>query len=293
MAQEAKLNMKDSSRRKPFGEQFDLNTVSLTGPAIAVWGRNGDVFVRIQSPNLLNLPGPQSFVNIIIPDGMIDGIPVTLQKGDLLRVTGYVRQSKYSESLRKILEGAGKKNFFASDLPEEDIPAWRKVRIKRHNAIVQALKVEVTSPDETHQNHVDLEGIVIETWKYPREECEDLFFRIAVYDEHTIETEQEGNFGRKRRLPHYINVLLPEQRPVSASDDRTMSFKIRQRVRVRGELRDKWNTESLYDLLFSTGKSDIAGLLQRAGAVGEELKTINTQLESLTVVANAVISYSR
>lgn len=38
-------------RRRSFGERFDLNTVSLTGPVIAVWGRNGDVFVRIQSPN--------------------------------------------------------------------------------------------------------------------------------------------------------------------------------------------------------------------------------------------------
>ena len=281
-------------RRRSFGERFDLNTVSLTGPVIAVWGRNGDVFVRIQSPNLLSLPGPQSYVNIVIPGGMIDGDPVTLQKGDLLRVTGYVRQSNFQESLRLILESAGKRTFFdRTEILQEDRLAWKRIYIKRRNSIVQALKIEVLVAPAESQNFVDLEGIVSEAWLYPRDDHEDLFFRIAIYDEHTIETANEGNFGRKKRYAHYINILLPEQRPVSSPDERRISIDIKQRVRVRGELRCTWSVESVHDLLFSTGRSDIAGLLQRSGAASDELKTINTQLETLTVVANALVLYSR
>lgn len=291
MAKNATTNTKSPARNMS-GEQFDLNLVCVTGPVIGVWGRNGDVFVRLQSPNLLPLSSPPSFVNVCIPNGMLDGVPVTLQKGDLLRVTGYVRQTKFSESIRKILTEAGKPEFIEENVPADDVKAWRKIRLSRRNAMMQAVAIESLKEGHAQENSIDLEGIITEVWTYKRDEGEDLFVRVAAYDANTIETDQEGNFGRKKRIPHYINVLFPLGRPLSAPDDKKMFFRAKQRIRVRGELRNKWNTETLHQLLFSTGKPEIIGLLQRVNNA-DELHQMKTQLETLHVLANAVILYSR
>ncbi len=291
MAKNAKTTTKSPARNMS-GEQFDLNMVYVTGPVIGVWGRNGDVFVRLQPPNLLPLSSPPSFVNVCIPNGMLDGVPVTLQKGDLLRVTGYVRQTIFSESIRKILTEAGKPEFIDQNVPAGDIKEWRKIRLSRRNAMMQAIKIENLKENYPPENSIDLEGIITEVWTYKRDEGDDLFIRIATYDANTIETDQDGNFGHKRRIPHYINVLFPFGRPLSAPDDKKMFFRVKQRIRVRGELRDKWNTETLHQLLFSTGKSEIINLLQRVHNA-DELHQMKTQIETLHVLANAAILYSR
>jgi hypothetical protein len=273
-------------------EMFDLNSVCVTGPVIAVWGRNGDVFVRLQPSPLQKESVPENFVNVCISNGMLDGVPVTLQKGDLLRVTGYIRQTKFSESIRNILTEAGSPKFIEDNVAPEDVGVWRSVRINRKNAMVQALKVETLKEIKSPENNIDLEGVIAEVWTYKHDNAEDLFVRLAIYDQNTIETKEEGNFGRKRRIPHYVNVRFPSGRPTSATDGTPLSLRKKQRMRVRGSLCDKWNVETLHDILFSSGSSDIMETLQRAKNV-DELHQMRTQLESLHVLANAAVLYSR
>ncbi|WKZ38324.1 MAG: hypothetical protein QY332_10320 [Anaerolineales bacterium] len=279
-----------SSGSKTPGEMFDLNAVSITGKAIGLWGRNGDVFVRLQIKPQLPLPASDCLVNVCISNGMLDGNLVTLQKGDLLQVAGYVRQTNFTESIRNFLDDAGRIDFLDRNVPPDDIPAWRNIRFKRRNALVEATGIKILAEIGELVNTVDLEGVITETWAFRRDEMTDVFARVAVYDEFTLQTAKDGKWGRKRRIAHYVNVLFPEGKPLSA--DRPVRLDKRQRIRVRGELRDKWNTVSFHELLMGTGDSKVIDLLQNVYDK-DKLHAIKTQQESLHVLADAAVLYSR
>lgn len=279
-----------SSGSKTPGEMFDLNAVSLTGKAIGLWGRNGDVFVRMQIQPQLSLPATDCFVNVCIPNGMLGGSLVTLQKGDLLRVAGFVRQTNFTESIRNFLNDAGEPDFIEKYVPTDDVSAWRNIRFKRRNALVEAADIKILAEIGKPLNMIDLEGMITETWTYPRGEVTDVFSRVAVYDKFTLQTGKDGNWGRKRRIAHYVNILFPEGKPLGA--DRPLRLVSRQRIRVRGELRDKWNTVSFHELLMKTGDSMVIDLLQNVHDK-DQLHAIKTQQESLHVLADAAVLYSR
>lgn len=279
-----------SSGSKTPGEMFDLNAVSITGKAIGLWGRNGDVFVRLQIKPQLPLPATDCLVNVCISNGMLDGNLVTLQKGDLLQVAGYVRQTNFTESIRNFLDDAGKPDFIEQNVPPDDVSAWRNIRFKRRNALVEATDIKILAEIGKPLNTIDLEGMITETWTYPRGEAADVFARVAVYDKFTLQTEKDGNWGRKRRIAHYVNILFPEGKPLAA--DRPLRLGNRQRIRVRGELRDKWNTVSFHELLMGTGDSRVIDLLQIVHDK-DQLHSIKTQQESLHVLADAAVLYSR
>lgn len=135
---------------------------------------------------------------------------------------------------------------------------------------------------------VDLEGIVARTWEYRHDRGVDLFLRLAVYDEWTtISREKEGNFGRPFCIPHYVNVLLPDGK---TAQDKPVNIAVKQRIRVRGELRDKGYRVTLRESLMSLGSSEIAEMMGRV-INAEKMQEISAQQESLHVLANAVIVY--
>jgi hypothetical protein len=279
------------SGQKAPGELFDLNTVTITGEAIGLWGRNGDVFVRLRVQPLLSPPAADFiFVNVRISNGELNGSPVTLQKGDLLKVTGYIRQNAFTETIRNVLDAAGKIDFLDQNVPPEDLAAWRSISFKRQNALVEAVKIERLAEIQAPVNTIDVEGIVSKVWTYSRGEVSDVFVRLAVYDEHTIETDHEGNWGRKRRIAHYVNALFVEGKPLSASEP--VQLKAHQRIRVRGELRDRWSSSNLHQMLVETGDKRVIELLQKVPNK-EDLQFIKCQHEHLHILVNAAVVYSR
>jgi len=284
---------------KRVSEQFDLNTATVAGTIIRLWGRSGDVFARLR----VSLRGEireaedasSVYINVRIPNGMIGETPVTLQPEDVVLVKGYITHANYDETLRKFLSVAGELTFLDNNIPAEDLNAWRSIQFKRQNAVINA--VELTPVIEANKkkskieslNFIDLEGVVARTWEYKRDGEADLFLRIAVYDEWTtVSSEKKGSFGRPFRQPHYVNILLPGGK---TAQGKSVSAKTKQRIRVRGELRDKGHRVTLHESLMMLGSSEIAEMMGRV-INAEKMSEISVQQESLHVLANAVIVYN-
>ena len=285
---------------KRVSEQFDLNTATVAGMIIRLWGRSGDVFARLR----VSLRGEiretedahSVYINVRIPNGMIGNTPVTLQPEDVVLVKGYITHANYDETLRKFLSAAGELTFLDNNIPADDLNAWRSIQFKRQNAVINA--VELTPFDAEQKgkkyrleskNSIDLEGVVARMWEYKRDGEVDLFLRIAVYDEWTtVSGEKKGNFGRPFRQPHYVNVLLAGGK---TAQGKPVSAKTKQRIRVRGELHDKGQRVTLHESLMMLGSSEIAEMMGRV-INAEKMSEISTQQESLHVLANAVIVYN-
>jgi hypothetical protein len=271
---------------KMSAEQFDLNAVKAAGVITKLWGRNGDVFARLRVPCAGEAQPP--YVTLRIPDGMINEEPITLQEGDAARIEGYISHVAYVESLRKFLGAAGEARFFEEQVPPDDLDAWRTITFRRQNALVNVLALSME--DKTAPlNFVDLEGVIAKVWEYPREKETDIFIRIACYDQHAPAGEGTRNFGRVVRLPHYINIRFPGGKTANGA---SVSLKQKQRLRVRGELHDGGRPVTLREQLNTLGSSQVVDLMNRVKNP-ELLQQIAAQQESLHVIANAMILYSR
>ena len=272
------------------GEQFDMNSASLAGVVQKLWGRGGDVFARLRVSRrgqLVETDDIQSsLINLRFANGMVGESDLSLQPGDVVRVTGYLSHNEFDETIRKFLEAAVKPDFLES-VPPEDLAAWQAIAFKRVNTMfnVETLGLlDSTKPEGNLINRVVLEGVLAQQWTH----AEDVYLRLAVYNQHTPVTGEEGNFGRPRRRPHYITALLPGGK---ITGGREVQVHVKDRLRVTGELHDQGYRRSLHELLLATGNSSVTDLLQRLPNAGD-LHSISAQQESLHVVASAVIVYA-
>src|SRR5258706_1879526 len=100
---------------KRISEQFDLNMATVAGTIIRLWGRSGDVFARLrvsQRGEVCETEDAHSvYINVRIPNGMINNTPVTLQPEDVVFIKGFVTHAGYDETLRKFLSSAGEPTF--------------------------------------------------------------------------------------------------------------------------------------------------------------------------------------
>ncbi|MGD0879161.1 MAG: hypothetical protein ABSA01_13585 [Anaerolineales bacterium] len=165
---------------------------------------------------------------------------------------------------------------------------WRAMRgIYNANVNFVAANAGIFSPE-----HIGLvqyfgaagEGPVAKQWTH----SEDVYLRLAVYDQHTRVTKEKGNYGRPRRLPHYLTIVLPGGKTTGG---REVVANVKDRLRVTGELHDHGYRRTLHEMLLGTGSTAVTDLLQRLPNAGD-LHTISAQQESLHVVASAVIVYA-
>ena len=289
---------------QPIHEQFDLNLVTLAGVIHSVWGKTEDVFARIAVSHRGELMEKDdeftSFVTLRFASGAVDGTPISVQPGDAVKVRGYLTHMDYNESLRKFLDDAHSRDFFDLVAPD-DLQAWRSLTLTRHNAVMNVLSLAIldmngqtvarfgneTKPDDP-VNRASVEGIVARVWEYQHGNGVDLYTRLAVYDEHTPVTKREGNFGRARRIAHYITVRFPAGKTSTGSPVRLNN---KTRIRVVGELRDKGQVVTLHEELLKTGLPIVAEMMQRVFNA-DRMSTITTQQESLHILADALIVYS-
>jgi len=286
-------------------EQYDLNLFVGSGVIRSVWGKNNDVFARLalsQRGNLIeNDDTFTSFVTLRFADGMICGIPISIQPGDVLKIQGYLVHREYQETLRKFLDEANAMSFL-NYVDPADLPAWRLLTLERRNGLVNVLAMSLLDGNgiqlshfgeaiqEKSLNREQVEGIVARIWEYRHDDGVDLFARIAVYDEHTpIDSKRAGNFGRARRAAHYITIRFANGKTSSGA---AIRLQLKMRIRVVGELRDKAQVVSLRDELLKTGSSEVAAMMQRVTDAGQ-LSEIRNQQESLHVLTNAVVVYSK
>ena len=173
--------------------------------------------------------------------------------------------------------------MFPTPLPETVI---RDPKREAERDVYAALQAQL---DEGHLVFYSVAWLAKSKGEGARDGEVDLFLRIAVYDEWTtVSGEKKGNFGRPFRQPHYVNVLLPGGK---TAQGKPVSAKTKQRIRVRGELRDKGQRVTLHESLMMLGSSEIAEMMGRV-LNAEKMSEISVQQESLHVLANAVIVYN-
>ena len=277
-------------RGKRPDEQFDMNSATLAGVVQKLWGHNGDVFARLRVSRRSQLvemeDARSSLINLRFTNGMVGDQDLSMQPGDVVRVTSYLSHSEFDETIRNFLEAARKPDFL-DNVPREDLPAWQAIAFKRVNTMFNVETLELLDSQKQEGgviNRVVLEGPIARQWTH----SEDIYLRLAVYDSHTRVTKEKGNYGRPRRLPHYLTILLPGGKTTGG---RQVVANVKDRLRVTGELQDHGYRRTLHEMLLATGSSAVMELLQRLPNAGD-LHTISAQQESLHVVASAVIVYA-
>ena len=275
--------------RRP-DEQFDINSATLAGVVQKIWGHNGDVFARLRVSRRGQLveteDAQSSLINLRFANGMVGEKDLSLQPGDVVRVTGYLSHSEFDETIRSFIEAARKPDFL-ENVPKDDLAAWQAITFKRVNTMFNVETLDLLDskkPGVGVINRVVLEGPIAKQWTH----SEDVYLRMAVYDSHTRVTKEKGNYGRPRRLPHYLTILLPGGKTTGG---REVVASLKDRLRVTGELHDRGYRRSLHEMLLGTGSTAVTDLLQRLPNA-DELHTISAQQESLHVVASAVIVYA-
>ncbi len=253
----------------------------MSGEISKIWGRGGDVYARLRVPG--KLENLDSFVNLRFPNGTAQGRDIDLQPGDRVQVRGWLSHSEYFESIRKFLDAANEEKTFFDSVPPDDLAAWQAVQFRRVNAM---LNVQALDAADGHPvNRAVVEGIVARQWRIG---ASDHCIRLAIYDEHTPTTKQAGNFGRPRRKPHYVNVILPEGKTTGG---REVTFHLKDRVRVTAALISHGYRVTLHEALLNTGNASIVELMQRLPNA-DHMHEISAQQESLSLEAGAVIVYA-
>jgi hypothetical protein len=267
-----------------------MNSATLAGVVQKLWGHNGDVFARLRVSRRGQLveteDAQSSLINLRFANGMAGENDLSLQPGDVVRVIGYLFHSEFDETIRNFLEAARKPDFL-ENVPKEDLAAWQAVTFKRVNTMFNVETLDLLDSKKAEAgviNRVILEGPVAKQWTH----SEDVYLRLAVYDQHTRVTKEKGNYGRPRRLPHYLTIVLPGGKTIGGKE---VVANVKDRLRVTGELHDHGYRRTLHEMLLGTGSSAVMDLLQCLPNA-DELHTISAQQESLHVVASAVIVYT-
>ena len=270
-------------------ERFDANQVEIYGKVTKIWARSsGDVYVRVMvgepSPPQDDAPEGRACdtrLTLLLPMGQVNGQDLSLRKGDLLHVRGYLGDIAQWETMRDFLLKARQPGL-VDRVPELAPALGARVRRVLTCAIPESL--EVLDPGEhpyTLRGSARLEGVVARIWQYGG----DLFARLAVYDRHTMTTSLPGNHGRMRRVPHYLTVQFPERRV----DGREVDPKQKDRLRVSGILGARVYSENLRSFLISAGEAARLAHLSD-GQAPDEVWTAYVQT---CLVADKLIQYTR
>ncbi len=284
-----------------FKERFDMNSVFAQGVVQRLWGRGGDVFARLRVPTGGGESENFTFITARFPDGRVAETPVTLSPGIEIKLGGFLTQTKFSESILKVLDAAGEREFLAN-IPAEDKDAWLRINFLRRNAMLNVLAAEWVGaelrlgatdrfdefPHADELSGVSIEGVIASTWEYAYDGGVHLFARLACYDAHTPKVKgKEDRFGRPRRKPHYVTIKLDNGKV----DGFPVKLTKKMRVRVLGTLEDQAGRTSLREQLLDTGKGEIIELMARVPNA-DRLSEIVSQQSSIHVKAKSLIVYS-
>jgi hypothetical protein len=249
-------------------ERFDGNQVELTGLVTKIWARStGDVFARLsigeasQNEGITEPGTLDARLTLQLPNGQVNGQDISLLKGDILHVSGYLRDITQWETLRDFLLKARQVSLLER-IPE--LSQALDAQVKRMLTCVIPETLEVLNVKEnpiTLQSTARLEGNVARIWEYGGH----LFARLAVYDHRSLGTGTPGNHGRERRIPHYVTVQFTHEQV----DGRGVNLKTKDRIRVFGTLGSRVYSENLRSFLLSAHKADVLAILSDGQAPDE------------------------
>lgn len=230
-------------------EQFDINRCIVGGAIQKIWDRESDIFLRLA---FLPDPGkPLRYLTLRLPNGKIDGKLVSLQPGEKIRVSGYLVDAPYTETLAEFLRDARKDGLIDKlDSAEK----FRQVRVKRVGTRLDVMELEhLTSAAEPQSAEVMVQGIAAKVWSSNR----SLKVRLAIYDQYTDILTPGVNGRRPKRKAHYLTVLFPDSK-VGGQD---VKIRKRNRLRLAGDLQIHFYRQTLREVLLRSGSAALIGEL--------------------------------
>ncbi|MBN1887889.1 MAG: hypothetical protein JW850_07850 [Thermoflexales bacterium] len=242
-----------SSQAKAPVENFDVNSVTIGGVVTRVWSRHDDVYASLvvhgqygvlsQILPFGNKDGDSHhlvYATIMLPGGKTaEGMPVSLAKKGKVRVSGYIREVPYAETLGRIKQRAG-----VSQMDEGD----DDVTLGRISTCTVVKTIERNS-EPADANLVEIGGVVTKVWTKRDNVCA----RLAVYDQFSEILSPAGKRKLPRRKAHYVTIMLPGGK---TSDGLEASIAKNDRLRATGFMCDVPYIETLRQVKVRAGLAD-------------------------------------
>jgi hypothetical protein len=268
-------------------EQMDENQVRISGTVIRIWRKEKDVYARMETLQKTGTHHPPRF-NLKFQAGQFHGESITLMPGDKLKISGWICDEPYLETMQEFIS----RSKYPLRADSGFIPApSQDVFIKRSINAVVPEEYELMPSDLT-LNQVRMEGIVARAWEHKAHK----FVRLAVYHERAVTTLEKGNGGRFRRIPHYVTIQFTDGRVEGRSiqilsqrksDDETGIAK-GDRLAVSGSLAESYYSESLHTFLLGAKRLDLLEAMPDAS----QASTIWSSYSQTVVLSDKLIRYS-
>jgi hypothetical protein len=234
----------------------DVNHVEIFGTVIRIWKKEDHIFARLVTCPGETVEHPPRFT-LKFPMGKFKEEGITLIAGDKLKVSGWICDQPYFETLQEFVSRSkypiNLDCGFRWDL-------GRDVQVKRSIAAIVPETFDVLQ-EELPLNSVRVEGIVARAWEHKA----DKFARLAVYHAQAMTTNLEGKGARLRHIPHYVTVQFPGG-IVEGRSIRILSKRIQEeepgiaphdRMIVSGCMAESFYSQSLHSFLVDARRIDI------------------------------------
>jgi len=248
-------------------ERFDMNTVTIAGTVQKIRPFNAHhVLVHLVSNN--------DRITLALPESH----DITLLVGEKVTVTGWLEDVPYDESFAAFLQRAGRERLF-EQYPE--LTTLRNRTIQRALTIVSPAQTEnipdSDEPESDPDNFVRLEGIVVRAWAY----SQNLYVRLAVYDEHAATIPGDGNGGLPRRQARYVTVQFTNSavdgRPLAIgssrrSDPQPGVLRRDDRIRISGRVKGRVYVETMREWMSRAKCTEVTSTLPNVDMLLEDVK---------------------
>lgn len=268
-------------------ERMDENHVEIFGIVTKIWKRDRHIFARLITKSAEEDEHPPRFT-LKFPDGKFDGDGITLMAGDKLKITGWICDEPYLESINDFIARSKYPIRLDAHL---NLHGLEEIAVKRSITAVVPETCEMMGND-LELNFVSLEGIVARTWEHKS----DKFIRLAVYHANAQTTETEGNHGHPRRVPHYVTVQfsngIVDGRIINIQSKRHLAddpgIAPRDRVIVTGTIAESFYSESLHSFLLDAKRIDVLDRMPDSS----EVANIWSSYSQTVILARKLVHYT-
>ncbi len=234
-------------------EKFDLNWATVNGEILRIrpWQDNLVLFYLRETSSASD----EALLTLALPNGQVNGQDISAMVGDQIRVTGWLQDWSYTESLAQFLSRSRRPNLQKElNLPCMNIQRALTCIIPEESG---QLGDDEDIPEDARTNFARVEGSIARTWEYGGHK----YCRVVIFDPHT----QLSNDGK--RQPHYLSIQFTNGMvngraiQVSSKPGTKNALCPRSRVRVSGRLIHRNYFENLRDFLNDAKRMDLLSTL--------------------------------
>lgn len=251
-------------------EKFDLNWATVNGEILRIrpWQDNLVLVYLQETSSAPDAP----LLTLALPNGQVNGQDISAMVGDQIRVTGWLQDWPYTESLAQFLSRSRRPNLHKElSLPDIHIQRALTCIVPEESA---RLEDDEDIPADAQTNFARVEGSIARTWEYGGHK----YCRVIVFDRHT-QLKDDG-----KRQPHYLSIQftggMVGGRPIQISSKAGTKNALcpGTRIRVSGRLIHRLYFENLRDYLNDAKRVDLLSNMPDADRVNADVRVRYVQV---------------